>query len=458
MGNKYQYLKFILLIGDIFLMYGALLLTLAIRYKDFSFLPGPQSKIFLFHFSFIHLFWLILLFIFDFYEIPPFKKVFDFSSDLIIFLFLAGVLGVTYFYLQPQLIITPKTILVLDILIFGLFLLGWRYLFSQILKIRGFKERIVIVGFRPEFKELFSELSFQTGYEILAFFNSAFSDKFTPFSNLAKYKIITDTHKLKEIIERENVSSIVFALALHNNKELIQQIFANLPLKLNYISFADFYEFLTKKVPLEAIDEVWFLENLSRTERKIGKILKRAFDIFFSFFGLLITAALFPFIALAIKIDSPGPVFYFQKRVGEEGEAFTLYKFRTMKAEAEKMGPQWAVPNDPRITHVGKILRAIYFDELPQFYNIFKGDISFVGPRPERPEFVSQLKGKIPYYEIRHLIKPGFTGWAQLNFPATFSVEGTKEKFQYDLYYIKNRSFFFDLKIIFKTIRIILKQ
>lgn len=460
MLNKNNFLKFVLLIGDIFLMYAALLLTLALRYGDFSFLPGPQTRIFLWHFSFIYLFWLLFLFVLDFYEIPPFKKVFDFFSNLIIFLFLAGALGVTYFYLRPQPIIAPKTILVLDVLIFGAFLCSWRYLFSQVLRLQNFKEKIIIVGFRADLKELIPDFLSRAGYEISAFFNPQPStdQKFNSISNFAKYGIISDISKLNDVVERESPSSVVLAFNLHENEKLIQQIFSNLPLKLNFVSFTDFYESLTQKVPVGAINEIWFLENFSRVERKIDQFFKRAFDVFFSLIGLLIIAIFFPFVALAIKIDSPDPIFYLQKRVGKDGKVFTIYKFRTMKVGAEKKGPQWASPDDPRITRVGRVLRATYLDEFPQFYNIFKGDISFVGPRPERPEFVEQLKKEIPYYDIRHLIKPGFTGWAQIEYHYGASVEEAKEKLQYDLYYIKNRSFFWDLGIILKTISIIFRQ
>lgn len=458
MQNKNLF-KFILFIGDIVLMYSALLLTLAIRYGDFSFWPGPQTRVFLWHFSFISLFWLFFLSLLDFYEIPPFKEIFDFFSNLIIFGFLAGTMGVVYFYLYPQAIITPKTILLLDVLIFTFFLCAWRYVFSRILKLQSFKEKIAIIGFQPEMKELLTSSSLQESYEIVIFFapNLHFSNGLKPFSNLGKRGITSEIPQLREIIEKDGVNSMVFALNSRKNEDLVKQIFLNLPLKLNFISFPSFYELITKKVPLMAIDEFWFLENLSRSEKKLEEVMKRGFDIIFSFLGLLITAILFPFIALAIKIDSPGPVFYIQKRVGKDGRTFPLYKFRTMKADAEKMGPQWSIPNDPRITRVGKILRSIYLDEFPQFYNIFKGDISFVGPRPERPEFVSQLKEKIPYYNIRHLVKPGFTGWAQINYHYSASVNETKEKLQYDLYYIKHRSFFLDLGIILKTIRIIFR-
>jgi len=438
--DKRNFLKFVLLIGDIILMYGALLLALALRYGDFSFWPGSQTRVFLFHFSIIQIFWLIFLYALDFYEIPPLRKIYEFLRNLVIFVFLAGGLGVIYFYLKPQLIITPKTILVLDILIFSSFVFIWRYILNHVLKTRNFKEKIVIIGLNSQFKELISNYLNQSSYEVVAFFD--------PTENITK---------LKEIVERIEVNSIVFALDIYKDKELSQKIFSILPLKLNYISFTTFYEIITKKVPLENIDELWFLQNISQSKRRIYEILKRTFDIIFSFIGLLVTVVLFPFLALAIKIDSDGSVFYSQKRVGKDGTIFNLYKFRTMIKNAEKKGPQWSSPNDSRITKIGKFLRTTHLDEFPQFWSIFKGDISFVGPRPERPEFVSQLKEKIPYYEIRHLIKPGFTGWAQIKYQYGASIKEAEEKLKYDLYYIKNRSFFLDLAILFKTIQLIFR-
>ena len=442
MANKKNFLIFILWIGDVVLMYLALLLALAVRYGDFSFWPGPQTRVFLYHFSFISLFWLLFLFILDFYEIPPLKKVFEFFSNLIIFLLLAGAFGVAYFYLRPQPIIAPKTILILDLSIFSFFLCGWRYVFSRILKLQNFKEKIVLIGSLVEFKDLSSDLLNQNGYEMVA--------SFDPNSSL-------DVSKLKEIIEKEKVNSVVFALNSQRNEDLVKQIFSNLPLKLNFISFPSFYESVAKKVPLEAIDEFWFLENLSHSEKRIDEILKRGFDILFSFVGLLITAVLFPFIALAIKINSPGPVFYSQKRVGKDRKVFTLYKFRTMKEDLNRDKELWREKDPGQITRVGNFLRRIHLDEFPQFWSILKGDLSFVGPRPEWVELAKIFEKEIPFYSQRYLVRPGFTGWAQLNFPPSTSVEEAKEKFQYDLYYIKNRSFFLDLGIILKTIRIIFR-
>ena len=158
----------------------------------------------------------------------------------------------------------------------------------------------------------------------------------------------------------------------------------------------------------------------------------------------------------AIKLDSPGPVFYTQKRVGKDGEIFTIYKFRSMQYRAEEHGARWAEKKDPRVTRAGKLLRLTHIDELPQIWNIFKGEMSLVGPRPERPEFVELLEKELPYYFVRHTIKPGLTGWAQINYQYGASVEDAHNKLEYDLYYVKNMSLFLDLKILLRTIGVVL--
>ena len=193
-------------------------------------------------------------------------------------------------------------------------------------------------------------------------------------------------------------------------------------------------------------------------QKNIYETLRRGLDFVSAFILGLFTLPLYPLLALLIKLDSPGPVFYRQKRVGRDSEIFKVIKFRSMIQEAEKHGAQWAAKNDPRVTKIGKFLRKTRLDELPQLWNVFKGEMSFVGPRPERPEFVfgTSMQRKIPFYQIRHLIKPGLTGWAQINFQYGSSYEDTLEKLQYDFYYLKNRSFLLDLSIILKTIKIIL--
>lgn len=234
--------------------------------------------------------------------------------------------------------------------------------------------------------------------------------------------------------------------------------FEALPLKISIVEFFDFYESITGKIPVSLIGEIWFLENLAELRKNIYDAIKRGVDMLVGFFFGIIFVLLFPFVALLIKIDTTGPIFYRQKRSGEGGTIFEIIKFRSMVANAEINGAQWADEDDPRVTRIGAFLRKTRLDELPQILAVLRGDMSFVGPRPERPEFVEVLKEKIPFYAMRHLVKPGLTGWAQINFPYGASVEDAMEKLQYDLFYIKNRSFVLDTGILFKTVLIILTQ
>ena len=211
-----------------------------------------------------------------------------------------------------------------------------------------------------------------------------------------------------------------------------------------------------KKVPLEAISQLWFLENISRGEKRLYEFLKRLTDISLAIIGGIVFAVLYPFIALAIKWETEGPVFYKQSRIGKGGKIFEVIKFRTMIKEAEKYGAVWATKNDQRVTKAGRFLRKTRLDELAQVINILKGEMSVVGPRAERPEFVEKLKKEIPFYDERLLVRPGLTGWAQINYGKDLDSNDTKEKLQYDLYYIKNRSLTIDLAVILKTIKTVL--
>jgi exopolysaccharide biosynthesis polyprenyl glycosylphosphotransferase len=185
--------------------------------------------------------------------------------------------------------------------------------------------------------------------------------------------------------------------------------------------------------------------------------VRRVLSIFISLIGLLLTLPLLPFIMLAVRLDSKGPVFYTQTRVGKGGKLFKVVKFRTMRQDAESgTGAQWAANNDPRVTRVGKFLRTSRLDEIPQLWCVLKGDMAFVGPRPERPEFIEELSKKIPYYGVRHMVRPGVTGWAQVKYKYGSTIEDAREKLQYDLFYIKNASIGLDLLIMFQTVKIVL--
>jgi exopolysaccharide biosynthesis polyprenyl glycosylphosphotransferase len=219
------------------------------------------------------------------------------------------------------------------------------------------------------------------------------------------------------------------------------------------------YEIISEKIPISFVSQTWFLENLKEREKGFYDKAKRLIDIVLSSIILLLTLPLWPFIILAVKLDDKGPIFYSQERIGKDGKPFLLTKFRSMKEGAEnETGPIWAEREDPRITKIGKFLRRTHLDEIPQMLNILKGDISLVGPRPERPEFVSQLEKEVPHYRLRYIIKPGFTGWAQIKFRYGRSITDSFEKFQYDLYYLKNRSLILDLRILLKTFQLFFRK
>jgi exopolysaccharide biosynthesis polyprenyl glycosylphosphotransferase len=219
----------------------------------------------------------------------------------------------------------------------------------------------------------------------------------------------------------------------------------------------DVYESITGKVPIESIRLSWLLFSPGSHSSGIFLVYKRFASVVISIIGLLLSLPLLPFVVMAIKLSSPGRVLYSQNRVGRDDRIFRCYKFRTMRSDAEAdTGPTWAEDDDPRITPVGRFLRRTRIDEIPQLLNVLKGDMSLVGPRPERPEFVAALNEKIPYYHLRHSVRPGITGWAQILYKYGSSVEDAKEKLRYDLYYIKNRSVGLDLLIFLNTIKIVL--
>ncbi|MEA5594470.1 sugar transferase [Rivularia sp. UHCC 0363] len=239
---------------------------------------------------------------------------------------------------------------------------------------------------------------------------------------------------------------------------LVQQLMAMRLQGIPVYKLPDIYENLWYKLPSSLLQDTWFTfsTGFNLMSGGINTRVKRVMDTIASALLLLILSPLMLLVALLIKLDSPGPVFYSQERTGLNGKTFKVHKFRSMSQDAEKSGAQWAQKRDSRITRVGYWLRLMRIDELPQVWNVLKGEMSLIGPRPERPQFDAQLKEAIPYYEIRYLVKPGITGWAQVLYPYGASIEDAYEKLSYDLYYIKNYSIWLDIAIFFKTIRVVL--
>jgi len=263
--------------------------------------------------------------------------------------------------------------------------------------------------------------------------------------------------KAKNLLDNDNlhIDGIVIHSLEDLNQEQSQYVIKQTLKGIPVYHVSDIYEIFHGKLPIK-----YFYEEFLGSSYRSPYImfLKRLFDLTLSFVLLPFVALLSIVISIIIKIDSKGPIFFKQDRVGQGGRIFKLIKFRTMYIDAESNGPQFAVKNDPRITRVGRILRKLHLDELPQIWNIIKGEMSFVGPRPEQAKFVEEFEKKIPFYNLRHLVKPGITGWAQIHQGYAAGLEETIEKLEYDLYYIKNMSIWLDLIIILKTISIILTR
>ena len=319
------------------------------------------------------------------------------------------------------------------------------------------KINVAIIGSDPLILTLIKEVKKnpQFGYRVKAVIKEAPEEK--DKNELADIKTVYGFKNLKNVLIREKINLVITSPEVYKFPDIIQTLFECLRNKIDFINLSVFYEKFAKKIPISTINQVWFLENISQNQKKAYEFFKRIFDCILALILFLFTLPFWLFIALMIKISSPGPIFYKQIRIGKGGKPFRLIKFRTMIKDAEKDGPKMAQENDPRITKFGKFLRKTRLDELPQLWNIIKGEMSFVGPRAERPEFQKSLKSLIPFYQERYLIKPGLTGWAQIKYGYTSSLDENFEKLQYDLYYIKNRSFLFDLEIILKTINIVLR-
>lgn len=271
--------------------------------------------------------------------------------------------------------------------------------------------------------------------------------------------VLGDRHSLRELITQLGVSTLILAITRELNGELLPVLLDCLELGVDIVPMPVLYEELTSRVPVEHVGGNWEVAMPIQHPGTgaLWPMIKRLIDLAFGAVGVILTGTLFPFVALAIYLESPGPVLYHQKRVGRGGRLFTLHKFRSMTPDAEQDGPRWATARDPRVTRVGRFLRRTHLDELPQFYNILRGEMSLVGPRPERPEFVAGLADEIPFFRIRHAVRPGLTGWAQVQQGYGASQEDALLKLQYDLFYIKHQSLWLDIVILLKTAAAVLR-
>lgn len=448
--------KVSLLVMDFIVLFLSLFITLIIRYG--SRFNDEIWRMHFWPFFFIYLSWLVVFYIFNLYDLSI-KKNLELFTNIFKSIFIGAIIVTIFFYLVPANItkLKPQITLIINFFVSITFIYLTRRLFQNLIKIPGLVYNVLIIGFNEHALQLAKSLSTQKffGYNLVGVYDNQSSigqkidEKITIFNK----------ESLNQLLKNQKINTIINTIDLNSDNNLLNVLFNSLSLKIKYYNYPTFYELLFNKIPVNKINQTWFLENLSETKKRFYEFIKRFLDLIISLIILIITLPFIPFIILLIKLDSPGPIFFTQIRIGKNGKTFKAIKFRSMKPDAEKSGPQWAQINDPRVTRFGSFLRKTRIDEIPQLINILKGEMSFVGPRPERPEFVESLQKEIPFYKERLLIKPGLTGWAQVIGPAYGgSKEETLEKLQYDLFYIKNRSLFMDLGIILKTINIILKR
>jgi len=405
--------------------------------------------------AFATVFCLAAFYLFDLYDFIVMQDRRELVLRLAQALGLAWVALALAFYLYPRLMLGRGISLISLPLALGL-MVGWRLSIHWFLGHPDFGERILIVGSGNLAVEVAREVLNRpdAGYRIVGFVGT---DSELLGKSLINPRVIGLTEELDSIVKREGIDRIVVAMGERRGQlptdKLLQLSLAG---HVSIEEGASFYERVTGRVSLNMLRPSWLIFSGRGRQLKFEVILRSMVHRLVALIGAVLSLPIVLLTAILIKLDSRGPVFYKQERIGKNGRHFVLTKFRSMKVDAEKAGPVWAIKDDDRATRVGRVIRKIRIDEIPQFWNILRGEMSFVGPRPERPHFVAQLAQEIPYYEQRHLIAPGLTGWAQIKYPYGASIEDARQKLQYDLFYIKNHSLMLDGIILFETIKIIL--
>ncbi|OAG27940.1 TIGR03013 family XrtA/PEP-CTERM system glycosyltransferase [Thermodesulfatator autotrophicus] len=448
--------KLLFFASEFFLIVSLSLLVLYLKnhYIGFDFDHWPLfAKIFFVAFMFQ-----LWLYYFDLYSFRRKDSLLDMSLRLVQAVGVATFLIGVFYSVFPRLMINNWSFTFFLFLIIIL-AISWRLFYFYLLKTGYLNERLALVGYSSLAKEIIDEIYNQldSGFSITTIFHSPQENIDLEKTKFEKKPVIYSSFdNLYKNCIKNHIQKIVVCLEDRRGKLPVDELLECRMKGIDVVEGETFYEHLTGKILVEKIRPSWLIFHGGFYKSRTTMFLKRVLGLIVASLGLLILSPIAILIAILIKLDSPGPVLFIQERVGKDGKIFKLYKFRSMRTDAEKDAPKWAQKNDPRVTRVGRVIRKLRLDEIPQMWNVIKGDMSFVGPRPERPFFVERLRQKIPYYDQRHTVLPGITGWAQICYPYGASDEDALEKLKYDLYYIKYMSVMFDLYIIFKTIKIVL--
>ncbi len=456
MGSAFVKLKkLILLAGDVAILYLSLWCAVLVRLNvsDGSRVTFEEH---LAPYTVVFVLWLLIFAANGMYDLAIASTNARFARTLAVTLAVCALTATGVFYFAPFGNISPKTTLFLHLGLFTAMFIAWRTLYNTMFGRVLLRTRVLLIGDNEEIRELIPLIRTQPslGYDLAGIIlpedGTWIPDPQPPVTRRG----FSDFQK---VIREEKIGALVLGMSPRQSSDLAHRLYESIFLQVRFIDAIPFYEQLTRRVPVAAVSRVWFLENLREGEKRAFDFAKRGADLTLGLCVLLFTTLLIPFVAVAIAASSGRPIFYSQTRVGRLGKPFRMIKFRTMIRNAEADGVQFAEKQDRRITPIGRLLRATRIDELPQVWNVLKGDMSFVGPRPERPEFVQELETAMPFYSMRHLIRPGLTGWAQIEFPYANTIEQNLKKLQYDLYYIKHRSLLLETMILLRTIGIILR-
>jgi sugar transferase (PEP-CTERM system associated) len=407
-------------------------------------------------FTFSFLLFILALYIFDLYNVGGRFDPLQIAYRLLASSFSVFAFCTILFFFIPQWQYN-RSVIALQMMLVPTFVLLWRTVYFNLLRVSRVKSSTLVIG---------SGETGQIARQVLNLPVSPFEFKGFVCDELTREakadyepEILGTTRELTKIIAKLGIKTIVFAMprsrSTHN---ITRRILEARLMGLEIMDIPMLYQRLTTTLPVEYMEDQWMLFSDGFTLLSSGYVqrIKQILDLIFSGLMLFCLSPLMAITAIAIRLDSPGPIFYTQQRVGKRLKIFSVYKFRSMTYNAEEQGAKWAQKKDPRVTRVGRFIRLCRIDEIPQLWNVFKGEMSLVGPRPERPEFVDVLDSQIPYYSVRHTVAPGITGWAQINYPYGASIDDALKKLEYDLYYIKNMSILLDFKILLKTVGVVL--
>jgi sugar transferase (PEP-CTERM system associated) len=455
-ANKFSLRTIGLLLSDAAIIYGGVILALYLRLGVEGMRYELNEKNGWLKIALATSVCALILYFYDLYDYTVMTNRRELMLRLVQALGIAWALLALVFYFVPPLLI-GRGVSVISVPLVLVLLLGWRFLIHYLTGHPEIGEKIIVVGTGQAARDTAEAVLERrdAGYRIVGFVTE---NGIKPNTKIGETTVIGTTAELDQIVRSEKVDRIVIAVRERRGtfptETLLKMSLAG---NVNIEECTSFFERVTGQVHVDMLRPSWLIFAGRPKDTRLKSAFREIVHRSLALIGLVLSLPIGVLTAVLIKLESRGDIFYRQERVGKNGKIFKVIKFRSMRTDAEKDGkPVWAIAGDERVTRVGRVIRKIRVDEIPQFWNIIKGEMSFVGPRPERPHFVAQLAEEIPFYEHRHLVTPGLTGWAQIKYPYGASVHDARQKLQYDLYYIKNQSLALDLVIVFETVKTVL--